>query len=109
VADAPVPVLVLPKEVVPNSIAGIEKDADALLGAGGSRLVVDLPQVEFLSSSGLGYLVLLGKRLHDRGGRLALARPSSRMQRLLGAVGLEGVLPSFSSLENAARHVRGGA
>ncbi len=102
--DTDVPVLALPADVVPASIPAIERETDALLGPSGTRLVVDLAQVRFLSSSALGHLVKLGKRLHDRGGRLTLARPVARLERLLCAVGLDGVLPAFRSLEEAARH-----
>ena len=52
-----------------NQEAGAERDA---------RLVVDLAQIEYLSSAGLGYLVGLLKKLRLGGGNLRLCglRPS---------------------------------
>ena len=102
-----VPVLDLPAEILPEGAPQIGKRADLLLGPSGARLVIDLGHVEFLSSTGLGQLVLLGKRLSERGGRIALARPNPRIGRLLASVGLDGVLPAFATLDETMRHASG--
>ncbi len=101
----PTPVLRLPSEVTNDSIPAVEAEARALLGDHGTRLVVDLGDTDFLGSAGLGLLVKVGKRLHDQGGAIALARPKPVVAKLLRAVGLGGVLPSFPRLEAAVAHV----
>jgi anti-anti-sigma factor len=102
------PVLVLPAEVTITSVAVVERDATALLGEGGARLVVDLGATTFMSSAGLGFLVRVGKSLHERGGGIALARPQPPVARLLRAVGLDEVLPRFQTLDAAAVWVERG-
>lgn len=101
----PTPILRLPVEVTNDSIRAVEAEARALLGDHGTRLVVDLADTAFLGSAGLGLLVKVGKRLHDQGGAISLARPRPPVAKLLRAVGLETVLPSFSKLEAAMAHV----
>ena len=61
-----------------------------------------------MSSAGLGFLVRVGKSLHERGGGIALARPQPPVSRLLRAVGLDEVLPRFPTLDAAAGWVERG-
>ena len=106
------PVLALPPEVTLENLPQIQKDVDALVGAGpgGPRsLVVDLGRTMFMSSSGLGMLVKTGMRLKERGGAIVLARPLPVIQRLLFAVGLDSVLPTYPTLAEAAAHAERGA
>jgi anti-sigma B factor antagonist len=96
------PVLVLPVEMTAATVAVVEMEARGLLGEAGARLVVDLGTVTFMSSAGLGFLVRVGKLVSERGGHIALARPRGPVAKLLRAVGLEEVLPRFSSIDEAA-------
>ena len=57
--------------------------------------------------SALGMLVKASKRLHERGGGLALARPQPGIARLLRMVGLARVLPSYPSIDAAAAALTG--
>jgi len=101
----PTPILRLPAEVSNDSVRAVEAEVRALLGDHGIRLVVDLADTDFLGSAGLGLLVKIGKRLHDQGGAISLARPKPVVARLLRAVGLGTVLPTFGKLEAAVAHV----
>ena len=103
----PVALLTLPDEVTPAQVPALDAEATSSLGVTGARLLVDLERVTFLSSGGLGFLVKLSKRLHDRGGGIALARPRPPVARLLRSVGLELVLPTFSDLGAARAHLDG--
>jgi anti-anti-sigma factor len=104
--DRPV-VVPFPVEVTQAELPALQAAADAALGPVGTRLVVDLSGTEFLGSGALGLLVRLGKRLHERGGGLALARARAPVERLLHAVGLESVLPHFSGVQAAVDHLTG--
>lgn len=99
------PVVLWPVEVTTEAVAGLEREANSALGASGRALVVDLMRTTFLSSGGLGLLVRTGKALAERGGGLALARPQASVGRLLRAVGLDAVIPSFGSVEAATSHL----
>lgn len=60
--------------------------------AGVHSLVVDLSDVTFVDSSGLGLLVSLRQLAEDRGARFALHNVPHRVTRLLELTGLMGYL-----------------
>ncbi len=47
------------------------------------RLVVDMDGVDYLTSSVLGKLITLHRRLHRKGGRLALCRPTTPVAEIM--------------------------
>lgn len=73
--------------------------------AEGPGIVFDLDPLNFVNSTGLGYIVAVGKRLAEQNRRLALARANRQVEKLIRMVGLNQVLPLFKSLPDAAKHV----
>ena len=64
-------------------------DARAALATPGTKqLVLDLEQVNFMDSSGIGALIELGGDAQDAGIDFALRRPSARVRRVLQVTGL---------------------
>jgi len=61
------------------------------LDDGAHQLVIDLAQVAFMDSSGLGVLVGAHKRLARLGGRLSVVGVSEPVGRLLSVTGLSRV------------------
>jgi anti-sigma B factor antagonist len=73
-------------------------------GQGRSRLILDLTQVPFMDSSGLGVIVACLKHLREIGGDLVLVTaPTSPPSKLLSLTGLDKAIPLFPSLEDALR------
>ena len=54
-----------------------------LLDRGHLKIVLDLSQVSFIDSAGLGELVACKKRTAERGGDIKLLRPAGQVHRLL--------------------------
>lgn len=76
-----------------NSSSELERALVALTGSGETRIVVDLAEVEYISSAGLRVLLMVAKKLQDAKGRLVLcAMPES--VRLVFE--LAGFLPIFA-------------
>ncbi|HEV8565210.1 MAG TPA: STAS domain-containing protein [Actinomycetota bacterium] len=70
--------------------------------AGVTNVIVNLDGVSFIDSSGLGVLVACLKRLRERDGSFAVvAGETSSLHKLLALTGLDGFLPTFTSLEAA--------
>jgi anti-sigma B factor antagonist len=63
-----------------------------LVASGMVRVVVDLADVTFIDSSGLGILVGAAKRLEAANGRLAIRNPRPQAQQVLELTGLDEVL-----------------
>lgn len=65
------------------------------------RLVLELDDVEILNSYFLGQLVLLDKRIRERGGLLRLSGVSPFNQEILRTHGLDGRFPVYGTLAEA--------
>ena len=67
----------------------------------GHRLVVDLTQLEFLDSTGLGALIGAHRRASERKGSFRIVAPEGQILRLLRITGLLDVLRVYPSIEAA--------
>lgn len=74
-------------------VALVEKDQ--------RKIAVNLEDVEFMDSTGLGVLVGVLRRLKERDGELALLGPQGSVLRVLTVTGLNRVFPIYDSLEQA--------
>jgi anti-sigma B factor antagonist len=77
---------------------------DAVNGAveeGRYRIAVDLADMEFMDSSGLGVLIAALKRLKENGGELLLVSPRDQMRRILKLTGLDKILTIRDALGEA--------
>jgi anti-sigma B factor antagonist len=74
-----------------------------LVEEGHIRIVVNLEEVGFLDSSGLGALVGALKRVNERGGRLVLACPEGSPLKVLTITGLDKVFAIHDSVDDALR------
>ena len=72
---------------------------------GANALVVDLTQVKFIDSAGLGVLVALIRRARERGSVAAVAVPRRGVRRLLEDIGFGRIAVIVDSAEDAARMV----
>jgi anti-sigma B factor antagonist len=68
---------------------------------GNHDLIVDLSQLEFLDSTGLGVLIGAHRRAAERGGAFRLIVSDGPISRLLNITGLIGVFAVYHSLEDA--------
>jgi anti-sigma B factor antagonist len=66
---------------------------------GRCRLVVDLSQVDYLSSAGLRSILTALKESHQEGGDLRLVAPQPRVAQILELAGLTPVLKTYGSIE----------
>lgn len=103
----PIPVLAPPPELTGATLAAFEAEVLRHVDTEVAGLVVDLGQVHFVDSTGLGILVKAGLRLDARQKRLALARPRDAVARAISIVGLGQILRTFASLQGAMDFVAG--
>jgi anti-sigma B factor antagonist len=68
---------------------------------GSHELIVDLTQVDFLDSTGLGALIGAHRRTAERGGSLRLVVGDGPIARLLNITGLVRVFAVYRSLADA--------
>ena len=68
---------------------------------GHARIVVDLAEISFIDSSGLGALIAGLKATRAAGGDLRIARPGSQVEAVLRLTNLDRVLRAHPSAEAA--------
>ena len=88
---------------------------DGLIEQGRVKLVLNLRDVTYIDSAGLGFLVSKYVSVHRRGGNMTLVAPSPRVEHVLAITRLSQVFEVFASEEEAVRaveiapaHVRAG-
>jgi anti-anti-sigma factor len=67
------------------------------IDSGHTRLVLDLSNVDYMSSAGLREIVMAYKRLQNNDGDLRIAQPSERVLEVIEVAGLDSVLQIFAS------------
>jgi anti-anti-sigma factor len=72
-----------------------------LLDGGSTRLVIDLGEVTFIDSSGLGTILVVLKLARRAGGDVRIVSPPQQFMSLLRLTSLNRVLPVYSSVEEA--------
>lgn len=70
-------------------------------GSLASHVIIDLADVTFVDSSGLGGLIAARNSARERGGSVALVSPPPVVRRLLGSTRLHDVFNIYDSLAEA--------
>lgn len=83
------------------SAADLRQHVVQAVAEGTHRLVVDLAEVSFVDSSGLGALIAGLKAARLAGGDLRLAQPTAQTRSLLQLVGLDRALRLYATVEDA--------
>ncbi|WP_203135603.1 STAS domain-containing protein [Microbacterium sp. JZ31] len=76
---------------------------DELVRQGRSRIVVDLAEVGFVDSSGLGALIGGLKAARQAGGDVRIAGPGEQVKAVLKLTNLDRILSPFGTVEEASR------
>jgi anti-anti-sigma factor len=105
-AAAEFPVVVAPRTISGEGIPDLVVAAAPHVLGTAPGIVLDLSEVDFISSAGLGKLVEIGMDLRERKAVLALAAPSRSVERLLRTVGFDRVMRIFGSVEEAKAHLK---
>ena len=71
-----------------------------------SRLAINLADVKYLDSTGLGVLIGGLKRTRDKGGELVLICPNVRIMRIFDITGLSRIFEMFKTETEALAHLK---
>jgi anti-sigma B factor antagonist len=98
-----VPVVTTPEQVDITNADGLRAALLESAGHGHGRLVVDMSRTEFCDTAGLHALVAAHKRALAEGGELRLVVAGAAVQRIFAITGLNRVIPSFTSVQEALK------
>lgn len=76
--------------------------------AGTSRVLIDLSEVPFMDSAGLGALIGAIRRIRDAGGEVAVSSTRAPISRLLHTTGFDRIVTVADSPEGALAALREG-
>jgi anti-sigma B factor antagonist len=68
--------------------------------------VVDLSQIRYISSSGIGLLITMLTKMRNVGGEVFLTSPSEHVKKLLIITKLNNIFTVYESLAEAKKHLK---
>ncbi|MBM3302450.1 MAG: STAS domain-containing protein [Deltaproteobacteria bacterium] len=80
-----------------------EKRIDTWIGQGELRFVVDMSQLDYISSAGLRSLMLAAKKVSSCGGQLSCCALKGVVKKVFDISGFDKLLPVYESVEEAIR------
>ena len=104
-----VPVVGAPEEIDITNAAGLRAALLESAARGHGTFVVDMTRTRFCDTVRLHALVGAHKRAGAEGGQVLLVIPDAAVLRILAITGLDRVIPSFTSLEEALAQTPGAA
>jgi anti-sigma B factor antagonist len=99
-----VAVVATPEEVDVTNAAGLQTALRRAADDGHTRLVVDMSGTRFCDSFGIQALAAAQQSALAEDRLLVLAVPGPAVMRALELTGINEIIPSFASLEEALRH-----
>ena len=78
-----------------------------IVAQGWNKIVVDLKDVEFVSSSGWGALIGSLRKAHEAGGSLVLTNMKGQVKRVFKMMGFRAILRHYDSVEEAVKALAG--
>jgi len=84
-----------------NTSPAFDRHLSGVIARGDTRLVVDLSQVEYISSTGLSAFLSAAKKIKAAGGRLALSHLNSRIRLVFEMSGMLRLFPTYASTDDA--------
>lgn len=79
----------------------LKEEIVALIASGCSNVIVDLQNVAFIDSSGLGVLVSALRRARERNGAVRIVCTRENILKIFRITGLDKVFPIFSDAAEA--------
>jgi anti-anti-sigma factor len=74
-----------------------------VINGGTQRLVVDLSQLDYVSSSGLRVFILAAKRLQTVGGKIVLCSMKDQVRQVFDLAGFSSMLSIYGSRDEAIK------
>ena|SRR5271170_4844577 len=88
-----------------NSLSYAENAVNRLIDGGTRKLVIDLAQLDYIDSSGLGMLIFCGGRMEQTGGRMRVAGAGGTVARVFEIAHASRILQFDADVEAACRNL----
>jgi anti-anti-sigma factor len=88
-----------------NTAPEFEQECAKWLEQGETTLIVDLQNLEYISSAGLRSVLASGKKLKAQNGSLILCNLSGMVEEVFNISGFSSIFPIYDSKETALKNV----
>jgi len=89
-----------------NKGPGIINVLNDYLENGNKQALVDIEEVRYMNSSGIGVLITVLTKLRNKGGDMALLNPSEQVEKLLVITKLKNIFNVFNEQSEAISFLR---
>jgi len=83
----------------------LEKELSQLMAEGEKDFVIDLGELDYISSAGLRVILATAKRLKEKEGKILLASLQDMVKEVFEISGFSAIIPIYESVESALNHV----
>ncbi len=92
-----------------DAVSAIEADKEfaKVLDAGNDRMVIDLSQLDYISSAGLRVLLVVAKRIQQKGGKVVLCALVPNVKEVFEISGFSSIFKIFDNDEDAKIFIKG--
>ncbi len=90
----------------------LEQALTEVVEAGVRNVILDLSDLQYISSAGLGVFMVLYEDVEDRGGKVVFAALPPKVHTVFDLLGFTQLFPFFTTVEEARQYLmgqRGGA
>ena len=84
-----------------------QKELERMLEADSSKLLVDLSGLEYISSAGLRVLLVVAKKMQQKGGKIVLAALTPNVKEVFEISGFSSIFKIFDTVEESAATLQG--
>jgi anti-sigma B factor antagonist len=102
---ADVVILALSGKLDATTAKNFEEKILGVIDSGAQRLIIDLSQLEYVSSSGLRVFLLVAKRLQGRQGRIVLCALKDHVRQVFDLAGFSSILSIYGSRDEAFKNL----
>lgn len=85
--------------------AEFENKMAALVDSGENTFIIDLGELEYISSAGIRSILVLTKKLEARAGKLALCSLKDLVEEVFKISGFISIIPVYESVESALTQI----
>ena len=82
-----------------------DKEMKRLIEEHGGNVIIDLGELNYISSSGLRSILAAGKDLKEKGGSLLLASLTDMVKEVFEISGFSSIIPIYESVESALKNL----
>lgn len=95
-------------ELDQHSAVRLRCDLDRKIFEGVNHLILDLSELDFMDSSGIGIIVGRYKNLSALGGKISVIGAKTYVDKILRLAAIDRIIPMYANIEDALLSKRGG-